>query len=594
LNGTEEVDSMKMIREMKDMAANRQGERGAALISTLLLAMLLLTAGGALVLTTTMSATNAIDSTAEMQAYYGAEAGLQSTINVLRGNVYRGNGTPTVNFRTAVEPGASNAANDPATNQSIARLSNWLSYTDTAAYPSRVIANGQAGANVIAYDVTARDLDNSKVVRYSTAGTMEAAGGSGCVVAATTIVCTNGLNSFTLTYSPQPATTLTAYPAVASNLGSFRLTVIGSGATIPAGQSATFRLRINQTLPWDAYDTVLATISGNVTAAASNLKVTFAGSTAKVEGTSFALCAACNPLALNHPNTSGGTTALTGTLTAPEPRRVLVRSSGYGPKGAVKRLEMVLNQKAFDFEAPAVLTMRGADNGAAMTFEIGNSNAKTYSGLDNAGHEIQLPTFAVMGSDIATADNGIKKESTVADPEIGYLDIGTVPVGTTVPALQVSTPEFLETADKARAALDALQSTAYSMGRYYAPSSGSAYSVTSANTTPTGITFVDGDCNLDGGSGLLVVTGNLEMSGNPSFDGVILVLGGGSVNRNGGGNGNVYGAMVVAAFNRTSGNFTAPSFNTNGGGNSTLQYDSLAVSRAMGAIGAAPGGIREF
>ena len=138
-----------------------------------LLSMLLLIAGGALVLTTSMSATNAIDSTAEMQAYYGAEAGLQSTINVLRGNVWNGAGTPTVNFRSAVEPASSNAASDPATGQSIARLSNWLSYTDAAAYPSRVIANGEVGTNAIAYDVTARDLDDSKVVRSAHGGDVE-------------------------------------------------------------------------------------------------------------------------------------------------------------------------------------------------------------------------------------------------------------------------------------------------------------------------------------------------------------------------------------------------------------------------------------
>jgi hypothetical protein len=586
---------MKMIRERENMAADRKNERGAALISTLMLAMLLLTAGGALVLTTTMSATNAIDSTAEMQAYYGAEAGMQSAINAMRGNVWRGSGTPTINFRTAVEPNASNAAGDPATNQSIARLSNWLGYTDTSAYPSRVIANGQTGTNVIAYDVTARDLDNSKVVRYSTSATMEAdLATTGCIVVGTTVTCTNGLNSFTLTYSAQAATTLTAYPAVNNNLGSFRLTLVGSGATIPAGKSVTFRLRISQSLPWTAYATVLATISGNVNAAVSNLKVTFSGSTANVDGTSFALCGTCNPLALNHPTASGGVTALTGTLTAPQPRRVLVRSTGYGPKGAIKRLEMVLNQSVFNFAAPAVLTMRGSDSGAAMTFDTGSSGAKNYSGVDNHGAETQLPTFAVVGSDINTADNGIKKHNTIDDPELAYLDVSNVPAGTTTPALQVSTPEFLQTADKARAALDALQSTANSMGRYYAPASGSSYSVTASNTTPTGITFVDGDCNLDGGSGLLIVTGNLQMNGNPNFDGVILVLGTGTVNRDGGGNGNVYGAMVVASFNRTSGNFNAPSFNTNGGGNSTMQYDSLAVSRAMGAIGAAPGGIREF
>jgi hypothetical protein len=62
----------------------RTGERGAALISVLLIATLLLSAGGVLLLTTSMSATNPIDATAEMQAYYAAEAGLQRTLNIAR------------------------------------------------------------------------------------------------------------------------------------------------------------------------------------------------------------------------------------------------------------------------------------------------------------------------------------------------------------------------------------------------------------------------------------------------------------------------------------------------------------------------------
>jgi hypothetical protein len=66
---------------------DRRGERGAALISTLLISTLLLTAGGMLILTTSLSATNTVASTNEAQAYYGAEAGLQSTLNVLHGNV---------------------------------------------------------------------------------------------------------------------------------------------------------------------------------------------------------------------------------------------------------------------------------------------------------------------------------------------------------------------------------------------------------------------------------------------------------------------------------------------------------------------------
>ena len=65
---------------------SRKNERGAALLTSLMVATLLLAAGGALIQITSMSASNAIDSTAEAQAYYGAEAGLQAALNALRGN----------------------------------------------------------------------------------------------------------------------------------------------------------------------------------------------------------------------------------------------------------------------------------------------------------------------------------------------------------------------------------------------------------------------------------------------------------------------------------------------------------------------------
>ena len=65
----------------------RAGERGAALITAVLLSLLLLAAGGVLILTSTMTGVTARDSTAEMQAYYAAEAGVAKTLEVLRGNV---------------------------------------------------------------------------------------------------------------------------------------------------------------------------------------------------------------------------------------------------------------------------------------------------------------------------------------------------------------------------------------------------------------------------------------------------------------------------------------------------------------------------
>jgi hypothetical protein len=69
------------------------------------------------------------------------------------------------------------------------------------------------------------------------------------------------------------------------------------------------------------------------------------------------------------------------------------------------------------------------------------------------------------------------------------------------------------------------------------------------------------------------------MHGNTDFNAVIFVLGGGSVHRNGGGKGTISGGIVIAKFDATGG-FLAPSFTTNGGGNSTIQYDSNAVAEA--------------
>jgi len=193
-----------MNRREKRTVKDRREERGAALITVLLLATLILSAGGALVLTSTLSATNAIDSTAEMQAYYGAESGLQATINILRGNVYNNASTPDASFRAVVEPSASNVTGDSATSQNIARLSNWLSYNSSGRV---VVPNSN---NQIAFDVTARDLDDSKDVRYTTTGAFDV-GNSGCTVSGMSLTCNGpGVNSFVLTYVPQSATTLLA------------------------------------------------------------------------------------------------------------------------------------------------------------------------------------------------------------------------------------------------------------------------------------------------------------------------------------------------------------------------------------------------
>lgn len=421
-----------MMRQPKKVS-DRHGEKGAALVISILLATLLLAVAGTVLLTSGMSAITSIDATAELQAYYGAESGLEAALNVLRGHVQPNGiaGNTKMGFRNAVDTAKSNRNNDSSAS---ARLSAWLNYdNDGRVRP--------AGANY-AYSVVVMDPDDPN-------GTIRSA-------------------------------------------------------------NATYR-----------------------------------------------------------------------------PSRIQIQSTGYGPNGSVKRMEMIVQKTHFDFDPKAMLMMRGADDGspATMSFDIGSSNAKFYTGHDHAGLAGSLPTFGVTNAaDLAVANTAITKGSTVAD-------VKTAQVGAS------DLPEWLQNADAARSFLNDMQIVARSMGRYYTSFSGQA-----GTTTSPQFTFVNGDATLDGGAGLLIVTGDLIMNGNPSFNGVVLVLGGGSINRNGGGNGNIYGSIFVAKFARSwpasenglSHPFLAPVFNTNGGGNANLEYDSEWVQKAKDALGDIVRDVREY
>ena len=395
---------------------------------------LLLAVAGTVLLTSGMSAITSIDATAELQAYYGAESGLEAAINVIRGHVQPNgiNGTTKMGFLNAVSPATANRNNDSSTT---ARLSAWLNYdNDGRIRPT--------GANY-SYSVVVMDPDDPN-------GTIRNA-------------------------------------------------------------NSTYR-----------------------------------------------------------------------------PSRIQVQSTGYGPNGSVKRMEMIVQKTSFEFEPNAMLMMRGSDDGspATMTFDIGSSAAKFYSGHDHAGGGSPgLPAFGVTSAqDLNVANDAITKGSTVEDTKTGQVPVDEL-------------PSWLQDADSARKFLNDMQVVARSMGRYYTTFSGQA-----GTTTSPAFTFVNGNATLDGGAGLMIVTGNLILKGNPSFNGVILVLGEGTVNRDGGGNGNIYGSIYLARFARSwpsSENglphpFLAPTFHTDGGGTSNLEYDSEWVQKAKDALGQIVRDIREY
>lgn len=416
--------------KVKETLKMDKRERGAALITVLLMSTLLLATGSALVLVTSLSTRTAIDSTAEMQAYYSAEAGLQDTLNVLRGNVNPVAGMPAnskINFLKAVTPSESNRSSDASNKR---HLSGWLAYNynDANGNPDRVaLTANYSPLNGLAYSVDVSDPD---------------------------------------------------------------------AATTPAGT---------------------------------------------------------------------------------EPTRLLLRSFGFGPKGAQKRLELIIKRTNFDYSAQSMLMIRSADDCSPVIFTAGDSAAKDYTGHDNAPTGVVLPAYGATCIVDTTLEIAADTKNTVQDPKAATIPISSLP-------LYLQTTDGQDGARNFLYGAEGMMGSAISQGRYF----------TSYDGVATGFTFVDGNCNLDGGSGLLIVTGKLIMNGNPSFDGLILVMGEGYVNRTGAGNGIFHGAMAVARFNKTSGPFLAPTFLTDGAGTGDMIYDSNAVRQALNVGGPRALGIHEF
>ncbi|HLL77789.1 MAG TPA: hypothetical protein VK421_21210, partial [Pyrinomonadaceae bacterium] len=461
--------------------------------------------------------------------------------------------------------------------------------------------------NGLAYALAVTDMDNSHMVTYSTSALFNG-GASSLTVGDKTAFPPN---TATISYVPQGTTEVNATSPVSSGLGTFKIERSGNGASFPAGSQVSIRIKVDA--PFEGFIILNGTITGKVTPTSSTLKIIFGNISARVNGTLFKLPA--NPFPMNA--TVGATSPfpdfpLQATVTAPEPRNLLVKSTGYGPRGAIKVLEMVVGRFSFYIDAPAPIVIRGSDNTSEkMTFDLGSSNAKIYTGKDAAGIQAHLPAVAIRLHDWTPGYSGVSKGSTVVDPKFAILDIDAIPATwpatlTPVPSdvpkpnvptipQQAKTPEFLRTAGEARKFLNDLQAEAKKKNRYYGNYSGYASSGNSAATKNSPeLTFVDGDCTLDGGSGLLVVTGTLTLSGNDDFRGIILALGTGKVVRSGGGSGKVYGSWMVAKFPRTgTGGFTAPYFDVSGGGNSTFQNDSKANDDAQRTGGSTVLGVTE-
>jgi Tfp pilus assembly protein PilX len=577
---------MKTVPNLPPAALGRPRERGAALITVMLISILLLLAGGALIMVTSISASNAADATAESQAYYAAESGLQATLGVLRGNVAP---SPLINTSSATAPEnkisfrkvlTASTSNTPSDTNS-ARLSRWLNYDST--YTDRVvISDNYTPMSGMAYTVEGLvDPDASDTISFSVSGAFDNS-------SASKNFGNNG-NGFTLTYTPRSSTTVsTGGSSAASDLGSFTISSANGSYTLA---NETFNLTITQTAPWASSTVIKCSISGVVAKVSGNttstLLLTFPAQSYELGGVLYTVSSLTESLL------ASGATTMPVTVTAPEPRRLVIKVRGYGPRNAAKRMQMIVSRSAFDYKASGAITLRSddVDTNAMPVFNPGSSVQYQYNGYDNSNGP-GLPAFTVTNSaDYTEVGHYLNSQIT------GTAQVQQAPINSLSP--------FLQTADAARALVNQLRNdamnqrtpgctgTAAACDRYFA--SGETPSDFGASYPNGLLTFVDGDVDLPpaGGAGLLVVTGTLTLNGSSQFDGLILVLGTGQLLRTGGGNGTSLGSMVVASFGATGG-FTAPSFNSSGSGNSNIRYDSDWVRKALTTGGPVVLGVSEY
>ena len=569
-----------MRHELSESLMERKGEKGAALVMALLVSFLLLVASAGLLLTASMNTQNMTDATAEQQAYNAAESGIQSVVNVLRYKCTAAvspckvkpsplidtslpdyNKKNTITYSKALSATTSNKPGDAA---SVERLSRWINYLGTAATdrvklaPPSVAYNASSG---YAYTLEITDPDNTaNQTIYNTTGIFydHDTGNT------TQKTWGTGANTVKVVYTPKPSTTLN-FPDVnpiLTDFGTFTFTSTGTGAAISTPMR--FEVIVNITAPQPATRVMRGWIEMNSSPYTNPPMIMFDSQTYTIRGSDLDLA----PMAMTYRNTGSApfgyektmaaTTLVSGTLSPPEPDRLRVRSTGFGPRGATKTLEAIIQSNYFNgLGAPATITMVGvnsASNGNFI-FDPGNSNAMLYSGADSAsGSTDIIPPIGVTAPPDPITGDDLNLDAVTAAVG-GHIANN---VQGTPSNVNAELPQWMSSPSSMDATVRTLYNTAVnsydatnSSGRYFP--SGTQPTTWGDNATGTGITFCDGDCTLGpvAGGGLLVVTGTLTLHGNFSFNGLIIVTGSGGVIRNGGGNGTIQGNIIVAPYDHS-------------------------------------------
>jgi hypothetical protein len=605
-------------------ARNRKNEKGAALVMALLVSFLLMIASAGLLLEASMNSANVTDATAEQQAYSAAESGIQAAVFVLRDNVTLSDANRLdtskpatdkanrINYLKAIKPVSSNMTTSGL--DTAPRLSRWLSYNGTATDRISMGTGTYIAQNGYAFSLDVSDPDHTgALVTYSSTGHFDDSDGPTDPVLKQQRTYGSGANTIVIKYVDQPSVQVdTTGGSANANFGTIRVTVNGTGALIPSYNRFTIWTTMTQPYagvrairgyiesntsatmaqaPHIRYDSITYTLQGSVITLVST------GGTldpsAYLAGPPAGFSAQLNTGSLGSPADS----VITGTISSPEPIRLLIKSTGYGPRGSTKHLEAIIQKNFLNgLTAPATLTLigppsTGAPNPTTFTFNPGSSNVVDYSGQDQAVGSTDIIPPIGTSNDANLDDVYDSVDGNPPHPFNGNI--------TGAPSnISGDTPPWLSSPSLLDAEIHSFYNVASAAGRYFP--NGVTPPDFGNNTTGQGITFCDGDVEFTGnGGGIMIVTGKLTLRGNFSFKGLIIVTGKDGVDRKGAGTGEIQGNMVLAPylnnkivdvapstdlFPSSTATFLAPQYDLSGGGNSTIAYNSSALNSGLVAV----------
>lgn len=254
------------------------------------------------------------------------------------------------------------------------------------------------------------------------------------------------------------------------------------------------------------------------------------------------------------------------TSTSDTNLQVTLTAIGQGPNNSLAIVQTVVRQLTMP-PLPGAIVLPGP----AVTFEGGNSNASSVAGG---------PESAVTLTSAASRTTVINQLTSIG--RIGNYTCNTPPCINDEAAT-------IDPAWNSVAGLEGLYTTLRAMADVNITGNTALTAAQVGTTANRKIVVIEGNASLGpvDGAGILIVTGQLTLHGNFNYQGLILCIGQGSLLRNGGGNGDILGSIVVARTRDNQNNLLStlgtPSYNTNGGGNSDIVYNAAATSLPPGA-----------